>query len=203
MLDPERAGRPSAKDLDAAILQSSPSTTLRRCQCDGELAPNTATQLIDTCKKGLHEEVKRLVGIGGDPNTMGAIQFAAEQGSALSVQILLEADAFVDSRNPMEQTALRCAACAGFKNVLKQLLKYGANVNTRDENHYTALHDAAAHGFQSIVKLLLRCGADPEAEDLDGQTAVQFARRREHYDIVKPLGRDRAELGPYRVGVSS
>ena len=195
MLDPERARRPLAEELDTAVSRMSTTSTPVRCQCVGDLAPNTTTKLIDACKQGLSEEMKRLICTGGDPNTIGAIHFAAERGSRLSVQALLEAGAFVDSRNPVEQTALHCAARAGFQDVVEQLLERGANVNAKDENDYTALHGAAAHGFQSIVAILLRYGADTEAEDLDGQTAAQFAERRRHYDIVRLLQRHRRESG--------
>ena len=89
---------------------------------------------IVTCKRGLHRKVKRLLSEGADPNTMGAIHHAAERWSTLSIQALIDAGAFVDSRNAVEQTALQCAARNGFDGVVKQLINNNADVNAKDEN---------------------------------------------------------------------
>ena len=187
MLHPERDGRPLAEEVDSAFSSGSTSDAHMTCQCVGDMVIMACTRLIEACKRGSDVEVKSLLSEGADPDTMGAIHYAAERGSRLSVQALLDGGALVDSRNPVEQTALQCAARNGFENVVKQLLENDADVNARDENDQTALHGAAGQGNESLVRLLLEYKADADVEDLDGQTAIQFAARRRHYVIVDLL----------------
>ena len=184
MLRIERYERPSAEAIESALSSGSISDAPITCQCAEETDASLCSRLIEACKKGLDEEVRGLLNEGANPNTMGAIHFAAERGSPLTVQALLDAGTHVDSRNPVEQTALQCAARSEVEDVVKQLLENNANVNAKDENEQTALHGAAAQGNQSIVKLLLDFNADVNAEDLDGQTAIQFAARRHHDAVV-------------------
>ena len=115
-----------------------------RCHCVRDKVVDKYTRLIEAYKRGLYKKVKRLLSKGADPNTMGAIHHAAERGSRLSIQALLDTGVLIDSRNAVEQIALQCAARNGFDSVVKQLLKNNADVNAKDENGQTALHGAVA-----------------------------------------------------------
>ena len=187
MLRIERYNRPSAEVIESALSSGSILDAPITCQCAEETDLSLCSRLIEACKRGFDGEVRGFLNEGADPNTIGAIHFAAGRGSRLAVQTLLDAGALVDRRNPVGQTALQCAARNEFEDVVKELLDKNANVNAKDENDQTALHGAAGQGNKSIVKLLLDSNADVNAEDLDGQTAIQFAARRHHGAIVDLL----------------
>ncbi|KAF7552638.1 hypothetical protein G7Z17_g4173 [Cylindrodendrum hubeiense] len=180
MLHPDRSKRPSARELDGIWSSLSASDESLACKCAGDVVMTDSNKLVEACKGGSEDEVKRLLNDGTNPGTMGAIHFAAERGSKAIVEALLDHGAGVDILNPISQTALHCAARSGSENVVRLLLEHGADVNAKDENGQTALQGAAGQGYESIVRMLLDSRADVGAEDIDGDTAFHFAHRRHH-----------------------
>ncbi|CRG92693.1 hypothetical protein PISL3812_09758 [Talaromyces islandicus] len=180
MLNSNRDQRPSAEVLNLGNQLT--------CKCGNNASLTKADKLIEACKNGSTNLVRRLLDDGADPNTMGAIHLASDRGSVDTVRVLLQAGTYVDSLNATGQTALHCAARNGFVAVIELLLEKKAHVDAKDENEQTALHGAAAHGHLKIVQILLHAGADIEAEDLDGDKAVNFARRRGHDAVLQFLG---------------
>ena len=184
MLHPDRSERPSAERLDHSLSAVSDFCLPLRCNCSADIPIDTDASLIEACKQGSDEKVKRLLEGGARPDTIGAIHHAATSGSTLSVQALLDAGVSPDSRNSVQQTAMQCAARSGCYEVVRLLLERDVDVNARDENDQTALHGAAAQGEARIVKLLLEYNADVDLEDFDGQTAIHLAMRRRQPVIV-------------------
>lgn len=127
--------------------------------------------------------MKGLLDIGAEPQSLGALHFAAARGKVSMVQVLLDAGAPVDIRNAVGQSALHCASRNGHVDVVKQLLFNNAAIDAKDENDQTALHGASGHGYEYIVRILLDAGADALAEDLDGSTAAYFAMKRQHRSV--------------------
>ncbi|KAH8662767.1 kinase-like domain-containing protein [Ilyonectria robusta] len=160
MLHPDRLQRPRAEDLDSDLSSLSASDESMACKCARDVALTESNKLVEACRRGSEDEVKRLLYNGADPNTIGAIHHAAEP--------------------------LQCAARDRSEDVVKLLLEKGADVNAKDENDQTALQGAAGQGYENIVKMLLESGADVDAEDLDGNTALHFADRR-HHSVVLDL----------------
>ncbi|KAJ5974033.1 hypothetical protein N7481_011243 [Penicillium waksmanii] len=187
MLHPERSCRPSAEELELIWSSMSSLGKPSTCNCVGNVNLMEPDELRYACRWGSEGDVGRLLDIGMDPNTMGAIHHAAERGSKAIVQALLNGNANVDTTNPVGQTALHCASRNGFDGVVELLLENQASVNAEDENGQTALHAAAAQGYVNIVNILLEAGADTYLEDLDGDTAIHFADRSHHADIVELL----------------
>ena len=183
MLHPDRRQRPLATDLDTFWSDMSSSDDFIACKCaEVEVATNSS-RLIKACQNGSTGEVEGLLNEGIDPNTMEAIHHNAEHRLLAIVQVLLGAGAYVDTRNPIKQTALQCAARNGSDDVVQFLLENHADVDAIDENHPTALQGAAGQGYRSIVKLLLDHNAIVYAEDLDCNTAMYFAGKRHHFVI--------------------
>jgi hypothetical protein len=74
-----------------------------------------------------------------------ALHFAAENGHARTVRILLESGAFPNITNYKNQsTPLHSAAFYGHSDVVSELIKGGANVNVYNSNKITPLH-AGSH----------------------------------------------------------
>ncbi|KAJ5117589.1 hypothetical protein N7448_011221 [Penicillium atrosanguineum] len=187
MLYYDRTRRPVAEELVSLWESLSASDERLACRCERDATISDGKKLAKACISGSEGDVKRLLKVGADPNSMSAIHHAAARGAKNIVQALLDGGTCIDILNPVGQTALHCSARNGHGDVVKQLLDNGANVDAEDENNQTALQGAAGHGYKNIVKMLLEANADIYAEDLDGDTAFHFAARREHLDILELL----------------
>ena len=104
-------------------------------------------------------------------------------GNPETVQDLLDQGADVNISNYKGQTALHCAAKAGFVEPVRILLAHGANVNARDRDGDTPLHSACRSSIknhdrlQHVVDHLLKSGADLGAKNNLGRTPTQVKRR--------------------------
>jgi cytohesin len=91
-----------------------------------------------------------------------ALHFAAEQGNATMVQVLLQAGIEVltlTGRWGLSWTALHAAAAVGRAAMVRQLLQAGADPNAKDGQGYSPLHDAVLNGDAATVQALLDGGA--------------------------------------------
>lgn len=86
-------------------------------------------------------------------------------------------------------TALICAACKGYTEIVELLLEHKANTNVKDSQGMTALMWATATliGKPKIVELLLEYGADVNAKDDDSSTALIGATLRGDAEVAEVL----------------
>ena len=108
------------------------------------------------------------------------IHFAASNGDARAVAMLMSRGAVVDSVTAEGDTPLHYAVGYGHSHVVALLLRTGANVRRRKRGGVTALHFAAAEGHDECVQLLLEDGADAGAVDDTGVTPLHMAAGGEH-----------------------
>ena len=108
------------------------------------------------------------------------IHFAASNGDARAVAMLMSRGAVVDSVTAEGDTPLHYAVGYGHSHVVALLLRTGANVRRRKRGGVTALHFAAAEGHDECVQLLLEDGADADAVDDTGVTPLHMAAGGEH-----------------------
>ena len=109
-------------------------------------------------------------------------------GSLETVRELLGQGADVNQRNYKGQTALHCAAKAGFVHIVEELLKHGAVVDAEDETGDTPLITALRSTIKDKDKLLtvsrtlVSAGADVSKENKKGQSPLAVARRKANSD---------------------
>ena len=105
-------------------------------------------------------------------------------GNPDAVRELIAQGANVNITNYKGQTALHCAAKAGFVEPVRILLDHGAHVNAQDRDGDTPLHTALKSSIkdqtrlQQVIDLLLQNGADIEMRNRLGRTPSQVKRRK-------------------------
>lgn len=108
-------------------------------------------------------------------------------GSLEVVRKLLEQGADVNCRNYKEQTALHCAAKAGFVDIVKLLLSQGAAVDARDREGNTPLMTAIQSNIKrkdrllEVASHLVGNGADVKQENIRGRSPWSVASGKRDY----------------------
>ena len=126
------------------------------------------TPIQMACQRGYDEVLKLMV--EADPHvlesqtvTIEDLIFSAIQTSLSTLQILLQAGANPNVREPTNQlTPLLQVCCQGDVAMLQQLLSYGADPKLQSPMG-TALHAAVLLGQYQCAKQLLEFGVDPNA----------------------------------------
>ncbi|MGE3807299.1 MAG: ankyrin repeat domain-containing protein [Gemmataceae bacterium] len=149
-----------------------------------ERAPEQPMTLHEAARNGLADKVRALlpavVNIDEvDSQRQTALKYAAREGHARVVAVLLEAGASPDFA-PDGEPPLVAAAGRAHVSIVHRLLEAGADVNGRGRNggglkDLTPLQAAAALGNLATVKVLIDHGADPALVDEEGQTALDWA----------------------------
>ena len=115
-------------------------------------------------------------------------------GNIDAVRELIDLGADVNIRNYKGQSALHCAAKAGFHEPVALLLETGADVNATDRDGDTPLHAVCRSTvkdqakLQKVVDLLLAAGANLNHENRLGRTPLQVKRRK---SLLKFIVQDR------------
>ncbi len=167
-----------------------------REKLEDENIPVNEDALIANVQTNDTEIVEWLLAAGVDPNSedgrgVSALIWAADLGYPQIVELLIEYDARVDSRES-GVSPLMIAAMEGHEQIVQMLIEAGASVNLQNQDGMTALMSAAFNGHENIVKLLLENGADPHLEMSSGIRAHQLASDR-GYDELATYIRNQAE----------
>lgn len=151
-------------------------------------------------KIGRIPDVRRLLQLGADPNTVEGtttpLIAAAKRNHTTIVDILLSAGAKVDLQTTWGNiTALQAAASSGNTAILLTLLEAGADPNIKDSNGMTALHHASSNGGVKDVDALIKKGGDISSVG-NGKTPLHYAAWGSNPLVVELLLKEGAKLDP-------
>ena len=109
-------------------------------------------------------------------------------GSVARIRDLIACGADVNARNHKGQTALHCAAKAGFVAIVSLLLDHGAEVDLKDREGQTPLMTASRStiknrdGLREVIRILASAGANPDSADRRGHSPRLIATRKRDAD---------------------
>lgn len=117
-----------------------------------------------------------------------AIVRAAQSGSRMEIELLLEQRADIEERHEGSgRTALAVASHCGNDDVVFSLLRHGARVDILDASSMTPLHLAASRGHYHVVRYLLDGHADVDALGPDNKTPLRLAADNGHFEAAELL----------------
>lgn len=110
-------------------------------------------------------------------------------GPLQAVEVLLDANAYLETEGPSRRTPLMVACERGQTEIVRLLLARGADANKVDERQGTALLVAAgkSHGYTEIGELLISHHADINAQDQSKQTALLMCCENRHEKMALML----------------
>ena len=116
------------------------------------------------------------------------LHFAAEDGHASIVSLLIAATASLDLKNSVEgRTPLYLSARNGHVFVVSMLIAAKASLDAQDKYGDTPLHQAANYGRVSIADMLIAAGADVNVKDRNGLTPLYWAVFSNEVSIASAL----------------
>ncbi|OQO14048.1 hypothetical protein B0A48_00924 [Cryoendolithus antarcticus] len=122
-----------------------------------------ATDIFEAIDMGDWHQLKKLLDVGGDPDTFGAagepaLHRAAERQDVKVLQVLLNGRANTNIRNDQGQTALHRAVQFDRHDPVECLLNFGADHSPIDKLGHTPLTFAASQNIPSVAIMdLLHC----------------------------------------------
>ncbi|MCX8199958.1 MAG: ankyrin repeat domain-containing protein [Candidatus Micrarchaeota archaeon] len=148
--------------------------------------------IVHAVRRGDSGAVKMLLENGANPNSVDEegtplIVIASMCNRINVVSHLLRANACIDVRTSIGDTALMWSAWLGEAKLAKMLIAAGADVNARNFSGSTALMLACASGSLRIAKMLVNKGAGILIEDHWRHTAIDIAQMCGNSDIANYL----------------
>ena len=165
------------------------------------MAPAANEQLVEAARCGRLDEVKELLQNRADLENRSddfrkrtPLRFAAGGGHRDVVQLLLEKNAEIETRDEFGRTPLNAAAELGHRDVVQFLLEKKAKIETIDGRGYSLLYVAAKSGHRNVVQLILEKRAEIETRDEFGRTPLNAAAESGHRDVVQFLLEKKAKI---------
>ena len=154
---------------------------------EGETALHIATE------NDQKETVCQLIKLGADVNAIDKhgknkmLQLSLETNHIEVSAKLISSGADTNTSNEESETALHCAAKAGYTDHVQKLVKAGAGTEARDKHGNTPLLLSANHGHTQAVCALAAAGATVDVCNRHEQTAVHLAAKSGHANTVAQL----------------
>jgi ankyrin repeat protein len=113
---------------------------------------------------------------------------AAQSGSRMEIELLLEQRANIEERHEQSQrTALAVASHCGNDDAVSVLLRHGARVDVLDASSMTPLHLGASRGHYRVIRYLLDEHADVDALGPENKTPLRLAADNGHFEAAELL----------------
>jgi serine/threonine-protein phosphatase 6 regulatory ankyrin repeat subunit B len=116
----------------------------------------------------------------GCPVGSTALMLSATAGNKEVMDVLVAANADVNTKSSDGSTALMLAADSGHWEIVSALIAANAGVRTKNENGMTALMYAAKAGQKETVDALIRANAHVQVKDNDGADACGRCKKVGH-----------------------
>ncbi len=124
---------------------------------------------------------------GTDTFGRSALWWAAKDGRAEAVELLVVQGEEINAPDYDGETPLHAAARSGHAAVVRALLARGANADRDALYGVTPLMLAARGGHADTAAALLRAGANPNAQDLFGRTPLHAAALKSNRQLAELL----------------
>lgn len=163
-----------------------------RMELEKRKVPWSDEEFMARTKRGDSDVLELFLAAGMKPDTKDsegrtALIWAAVNGHAAAVKVLLNTGADVNAIDNIGMTSLMGAASGGKSDVVRTLLEKDANVNSSSRDGMTALMLASSEGHKEIINILIDRGATINAINRDGRTALILAASNGHAEVVKAL----------------
>ena len=152
----------------------------------GSLGPSPGTRRV---KRRSELNIHTSIDFGSSEGLSApAIVRAAQSGSRMEIELLLEQRADIEERHEgCKRTALAVASHCGNDDVVSTLLRHGAQVDVLDASLMTPLHLAASRGHYRAIRYLIDGHADVDALGPDNKTPLRLAADNGHFEAAELL----------------
>lgn len=185
-----RAPAASAQSLDEAMSSAQAIIT-------GDLSPRQRmlnSHLRDAVSGANDAEIRRLIGLGADPNASDGVSWAPLTNAVFShgftpiMATLVSLGADIHFKGICGKTALHAAASSGRLEAAQFLLARGAEIDVKGCGAQTPLLEAADRHQVALAAFFLANGANPNAKNGDERSALSLASRYRLHESLKIAG---------------
>lgn len=113
-----------------------------------------------------------------DVNLRTPLLWAAYNGDAACLKLLIAYKANVNAKDKLGETGLIFAAQRGYTDVAKALIAAKADLNAKDNNNMTALMYACKGAYIDTFNTILATNPQLNIQDLQGLTALMYVCQR-------------------------
>ncbi len=165
---------------------------------------HTTRNMYVPCKTGDNVKILQMLSMGYSANQRFTecdggtpLQVAASEGHVLTMHILVQAGAELDTMNDEQNTALMLACIKGRPEAAKYLLQAGADVAQIGDDGMTCLHLATQNGLLECASAILARSHLPRGflnrQDEGGWTPLVWACENRHEEVIRHLLRRGAD----------
>lgn len=112
----------------------------------------------------------------GDDHRFSLLHWAAMEGRANIVEMLINRGVRINATNMGDDTALHLAAAHGHRDIVQMLLHSKANICAANEHGNTPLHYACFWNYDQVAEELVNNGASVNIENKFGDTPLDKAK---------------------------
>lgn len=133
----------------------------------------------------------------GDDHGFSPLHWAAKDGRANIVEMLIMRGARINAANMGDDTALHLSSAHGHRDIVHMLLRSKADINAVNEHGNTPLHYACFWGYQAIAEDLINNGAIVAICNKYGEISLEKCKgqmSQKLHELAVQLGQDTKKI---------